>query len=253
VPTTVCWEERCDILGGPFLIMEQIPGPTLLHWLLRHPWPWGGIAVARRMAELQLWLRTLPSAGFPHPPAPLLQRSLHEMQSLIGEYALEGLLPGLNWLLNNRVPAPPAPCIVHLDLHPLNLIHRPGRTPVVLDWAAADVGDPHADVATTLMILHCSPNPGNRFWERGLVPLGRGIVHWLFHFASRRRMDLDPRKLTYYQAWAALRRLCFYGQWLHAGPQATGAKGSLRGRLDADHVEILCRYFESATAVNVQL
>ncbi len=52
------------------------------------------------------------------------------------------------------VPAPDggAGRIVHLDLHPGNVLCAPGG-PVVIDWSNGRVGDGHEDVATTWMLL----------------------------------------------------------------------------------------------------
>src|SRR5438105_7939419 len=49
-------EESSDLLGGPFLIMERVPGRTLFEILLSKPWLcWIG---AKKMAELQHRLHT---------------------------------------------------------------------------------------------------------------------------------------------------------------------------------------------------
>ena len=49
--------------------------------------------------------------------------------------------------------------LVHLDLHPLNVIMSP-RGPVVIDWANAARGDPLLDVALTYVLLTCPRMPG---------------------------------------------------------------------------------------------
>ena len=49
--------------------------------------------------------------------------------------------------------------ILHLDFHPLNILCRGGQATVILDWANATVGDPHADVARTLSIFRLIPPP----------------------------------------------------------------------------------------------
>jgi tRNA A-37 threonylcarbamoyl transferase component Bud32 len=42
--------------------------------------------------------------------------------------------------------------VLHLDLHPLNVM-LPARGPVVIDWGAAREGDPALDVAMTALII----------------------------------------------------------------------------------------------------
>ena len=149
MPEPVCWEEDCDILGGPFQIMEHVAGPTLIEApdLIG---PGRYLPIADCMAEMQCRLHRVPPSFCPASPRPLLDRTLDEIRDGIkATTCLHGLKPGLAWLHAHR-PAPPrTPSILHLDFHPFNVIHRPGSFPVVLDWDAADIGDPHADIATT--------------------------------------------------------------------------------------------------------
>jgi aminoglycoside phosphotransferase (APT) family kinase protein len=50
--------------------------------------------------------------------------------------------------------------LVHLDLHPLNVIMHPERGPVVIDWANASRGDGLFDVGVTYVLLTCPVMPG---------------------------------------------------------------------------------------------
>lgn len=56
----------------------------------------------------------------------------------------------------HAIPAPtsadPADRVLHLDLHPLNVMLTP-RGPIVIDWANATVGPPALDRATSALIL----------------------------------------------------------------------------------------------------
>jgi tRNA A-37 threonylcarbamoyl transferase component Bud32 len=68
--------------------------------------------------------------------------------------------------------------LLHLDLHPVNVILSPSG-PVVIDWTNARRGDPAFDVAVTWVIDATSS---------GLGDLGRSFVsHFISHF---RRDDL---------------------------------------------------------------
>ena len=251
VPAPICWEESCAFLGGPFLIMEQVPGSTLLHHLLYGPW--NVLEVAQQMADMQLRLHRLPTERFPNSRRPLLERSLAEMASSIRRHRLAALAPGIDWLRTNRPPPPSAPVIVHLDFHPLNLIQRDGHDLAVIDWDTADLGDPHADIATTLLLLRHAPNEGKNLWERLLIDVGRSILATVYLAICRRHMSIDDAKLAYYEAWAVLRRLVRYGEFLRAGPQTIGAKPSLCKHLSRDHVETLGRRFERLTGVALRL
>ena len=50
------------------------------------------------------------------------------------------------------VRAEPAECVVHLDLHPGNVVLTP-RGPVVIDWSNVGLGPRGDDVATTWILL----------------------------------------------------------------------------------------------------
>jgi aminoglycoside phosphotransferase (APT) family kinase protein len=252
VPEPVLWEENCDVLRGPFLLMEQVFGPTLLHRLLARPWT--VLAAGRLMADLQTRLHRLPVDRFPRPARPLLERVLEEIRNLMRQYRLQSLTPGLEWL-RAHCPAPPeAPCIVHLDFHPLNLIYRQDQPPVVLDWDTADVGDAHADLATTVMLIRCASNEGKNLWERTLITTGRDLLVRRYLRACRKQMALDDGKLTYYRALAALRRLARCGRFLAVGTRPLGVKPSLVTRhLRRDHLQAMCDYVQSWTGVEIAL
>ena len=47
---------------------------------------------------------------------------------------------------------PPGDRLLHLDLHPLNVLLGPSG-PVVIDWPRAAAGDPAADVAATWVVV----------------------------------------------------------------------------------------------------
>jgi len=75
------------------------------------------------------------------------------------------------------VPVGPGPAgdrIIHLDLHPLNVMNTPDG-PRVIDWANTRRGDPATDVANTWSLLACGEVPGGRV-DRALAVIGRGLL-----------------------------------------------------------------------------
>ena len=100
---------------GRDLVMEHVAGPTMLKELGDRPWRYGRIA--DQLAELHTRLAGLriDAADLP-------------------------------------VRFEPAECLVHLDLHPGNVMLT-SRGPVVIGWSNAGMGPRGADVATTWMLL----------------------------------------------------------------------------------------------------
>jgi aminoglycoside phosphotransferase (APT) family kinase protein len=96
---------------GTELIMEHIEGPSMVVAMERRPW--SVRRQARVLADLHRQLHDIPAPDF---------------------------LPA--------APVGAGDRMLHLDLHPLNVILGP-RGPVVIDWPNASAGDPAVDVALT--------------------------------------------------------------------------------------------------------
>lgn len=112
------------------LVLERIEGPTMLEELRRRPWRLG------------------------HHASLLAQ--LHERLHQIGA---PSSLPA----------AGPGDRLLHLDLHPDNVILSPAG-PFVIDWTNARRGDPALDVALTWVIAATSGGPLGRLFLRRFLP-----------------------------------------------------------------------------------
>jgi tRNA A-37 threonylcarbamoyl transferase component Bud32 len=122
---------------GVNLIMERIEGPTMIE------------AAASQPGKLN---------DFGHDLAELHQ-SLH-------------LMIAPEWFTN-------APCgsgehLLHMDLHPLNVILSPSG-PVVIDWTNAARGNPLVDVAATWVLLASASVPGGHA-EKAMAEFGRDVL-----------------------------------------------------------------------------
>jgi aminoglycoside phosphotransferase (APT) family kinase protein len=128
-------EELSD--DGTDLVMQRIDGPSMVEQLARAPW-----TVHRQadtLATLHQQLHDIPAPDF-LPPAPMSQGS----------------------------------SILHLDLHPLNVIIG-SAGPVVIDWTSACVGHPDADVALAWLLMSAGEIPGGKVKAR-LLGLGRSLL-----------------------------------------------------------------------------
>ncbi len=141
---------------GRDIVMERLDGQTMLADFSRRPWLLykHGATLAR------------------------LLKQLHE-------------IPAPDWL--NPKHAGEGTTLVHLDLHPDNVMLTPNG-PVVIDWSNAGCGVPEAEVADLWLIMSCA-NPDVGRLERFLIKVGRGLFarSVIRHFdrdAIRRRLEL---------------------------------------------------------------
>ena len=132
--------------GGTELIMERIDGATMLDVLFRRPWTLRRNAA--RLATLHKRLHEIAAPGW--------------LESFLGGNA----------------------CIVHLDLHPLNVILSPNG-PVLLDWTNARAGAADADVAVTWLVLAAA-----ELGDTGVPAVAVRIVRAMFLRAFLRHFDL---------------------------------------------------------------
>jgi aminoglycoside phosphotransferase (APT) family kinase protein len=81
-------------------------------------------------------------------------------------------IPAPDWLPES---AAPGDCLVHRDLHPLNvLITADG--PIVIDWSNAARGVAAYDVADMWLLFTCADPEGLNAVERLLAPLARKLI-----------------------------------------------------------------------------
>ena len=111
------------------LVLERLNGPTLFEALEAQP---DSLARnARQLAELHDRLAAVPAPDWL--PAP---RDGH-----------------------GRAAAGTRASVLHLDLHPLNVILTPERGPMVIDWTIAAAGDPAFDLARTIVTISTADLP----------------------------------------------------------------------------------------------
>ena len=129
---------------GSELIMERIHGPTMLEVISRRPW------LLRRNAAVLA--------------------ALHERLHAV---------PGPEWLAP-RVGG--GDRVIHLDLHPLNVIVSP-KGPVVIDWTNAARGAGPTDVALTWLLIAAAEIPGGHVYAAvGRLVRAMFVQMFLGHF-----------------------------------------------------------------------
>jgi aminoglycoside phosphotransferase (APT) family kinase protein len=133
---------RVQEVAEDALVLDRIEGWTMLAELRRRPW------TMRRHAALLAELH----------------KQLHEIDAP----------PGLE-------AAGPGDRLLHLDLHPDNVILSPAG-PFVIDWTNARRGEPALDVALTWVILETTGGPFGRLFLRSFLP----------HFDREETLDALP-------------------------------------------------------------
>ncbi|HEY2077437.1 MAG TPA: phosphotransferase [Streptosporangiaceae bacterium] len=119
---------------GTELVMQRIDGPSLVGAIERRPWTVRQLGTL--LADLHLRLHDIPAPDF--------------------------------------VPAGPlgdGDRLLHLDLHPLNVIIGPAG-PVVIDWTGAASGEPALDIGIAWLLMAAGEVPAAA-WKRPLAALAR--------------------------------------------------------------------------------
>jgi len=144
---------------GQDLVMERVDGPTMLDDLGDHPWR------LRRHA-----------------------RTLADLHTRLGA------IPAPDWLPEGPVPGDR---VVHLDLHPLNVLVT-ASGPVVIDWTNARAGTPGSDVALTWLLTATGTIPGPR-WKVAVFGAFRRVL--LSIFVRRAGREAAVRDLAAVAEW----------------------------------------------------
>lgn len=147
---------------GLNMVIERIEGPDMVAMMGNRPW-------------------TIPRLGRTLAD---LHRELHE-------------LTAPDWLVD--APVGHGAGLLHLDLHPLNVMMSP-RGPVVIDWARACRGDPAVDVAVAWILMAAGEVPTSRLM--GMI-LGRARSALVKSFLGSVEIDVARQILPDVVAWKA--------------------------------------------------
>jgi aminoglycoside phosphotransferase (APT) family kinase protein len=186
-----------QIDGRPGLILERADGVDLLTTLDRKPWLLLGVGETMARCHAALHETRAPDAlpalrevvvrALQHSPLVPLQFRDHALATI------ERLADG--------------DCLCHGDFHPGNIIMT-ARGPVIIDWAGSTRGDPHADVALSLLLLTMGELPESAPpLIRALAGFGRRVILARYLAAYRRLRPLDGALVRRWEIVAATHRL----------------------------------------------
>ena len=191
-------EGLAEVDGRAGVIYERLAGPSLLGMLSAHPWRLP--VVARTLAEVQAAIheRTMPSLPRLRD---VLARRVEAAPSLPPAHrraALEALAA--------LGAAPVAEALCHGDYHPDNVLFST-RGPLVIDWENAALGDPHADVARTLLLMSAGFTYAGSASGRAARRAAGSALSALYLRRYRRLHPLDPARLAAWELPIAAARL----------------------------------------------
>lgn len=271
-PRVLAADETGDVVGRVFILMERLPGHPLL----------GGVEFPRNlvegvrilghlprivvegvrivshlpriMAEMQAKLHALD-------PEPLLralegqgisreaagaERWLGEIERSIEQWSLQGLRPGLRWLVANRPPNPARLSICHGDFWAGNILVDGNRVTGVLDWSRVTVGDPACDVGGTYAAYQMAPIRAPAPVQLVVTQIGRNLAR-RFYARYRKLREVNETAVRYYAAMCALIEL----QFLLAARAKEAATGIRANVVPVWQPSQLAAYFRKATGVVV--
>ncbi|HEY7136246.1 MAG TPA: phosphotransferase [Acidimicrobiia bacterium] len=128
------------------LVLDRVHGPTMADAIVRRPWTFR--ASMRMLAELHDRLHAIPAP---------------------------------DWL--DLAPAGEGACVVHLDLHPLNVLIGP-EGPVVIDWTNAGRGRADVDIALTWLLLQTGAPDDNRAMQLIAASVRKLTTGWFSRAAD---------------------------------------------------------------------
>lgn len=201
VPRTLEASAQIDEFGLPYIVMERLPGSTILDRMKADPRR--APALINALAEAHARLHQLDPAGWPF----ALDPGTWEVDRRLAASEATGPPPdaaiagALAWLHDNRSLAQgEGAAICHYDFHPMNaLIDDAGRV-AVIDWENAGIGDRHSDLARTLVLFEWAPAIASSRVERTVL---RAIKPWLvrrYRRAYERHLPVEDDRLRYWMA-----------------------------------------------------
>jgi aminoglycoside phosphotransferase (APT) family kinase protein len=175
-----------EVAGRFGVVYERVEGLSLLRMLLARPARLP--VVARLLAETH--------AGIHQHTAPGMQRIYERLSRRI--QIAPGLSSGAREAALGALEAlPDGSILCHGDYHMDNVLLS-SRGPLVIDWENVALGDSHADIARTLLLLRAgflyAHSPTERFMRKGALAL-------LSRLYLRRYRQLRPLDMEQLRAW----------------------------------------------------
>src|SRR5277367_931288 len=222
-PRVFVTEARVEALGGPFIIMERVPGRPLgsefeglsikgvrQAFDIVRQLPRARREMIRLWDEAQTRLQALPLKEFVDriEAAGIASETLTfdanfaSLRAAAGEFGLEGLRSAFDWLVQHRPSRSQNQVVCHGDFQPLNVLADDGRLTGVIDWVKTTVADPAFDYGAAIAILATVPIHVPGVLSRGIRAFMNNLART--HSSRCRSMPDADAALRYYQVFNCL-------------------------------------------------
>ena len=194
------------VLGQPFAIMERALGRAIHRIAFMKPWT--DFRLATSFADAHVALHRLPVDGFPdRQDGSSVERQIESYRGWLGD--TDANRETFAWLDDRRnAVLPEQPAVTHNNYHPVNtIVDEQGRLQVI-DWASADVGDRHGDVADSLVFMRTSPIREPDVLRSFALRIGRSVFVRRYLSRYTQQYPLDMQRLRY---WEVLRAFAWSG------------------------------------------
>ena len=189
--------ETVTVEGRPGVVMERLTGPSLLGELANKPW--NVRKAGTLMGKLHSEIHEIAA------PRDLTDTVTRLRSSLRSELVPPDLARAALSLLEEL---PEGHRLGHGDFHPGNVMITRGDRAVVIDWTNAVRGDPHADVARTVVLCKWGSIPGDvPLTLRILDRIGRSYLLRRYLHVYRSHSTLDVSLLSRWKLVCAVARL----------------------------------------------
>ncbi|MDP2859513.1 MAG: phosphotransferase family protein [Bacillota bacterium] len=220
VPRAVRFEPDAAFLGGPFFVMEQIRGSLLGVQYTRgteqqkHEAPLIFGDLLARLHAMDPGAFVGEGTAWRDRHAALTTLEPESIREFLAPSSISPqLAPILKWMDDHRPGLEGGEtCLLHGDFHLWNIMLREDGRPVVLDWGQAGLGDPHHDIAQSMLLSKTQNMPG----------VAQACLE-AYGAASGRRFE----NLELFETMALARRLGGVMVCLADGPEALGLRPEL--------------------------
>ncbi len=135
--------DTVDLEGRIGIILERIEGVSMQKIIEAMPMRF--VTLAPLLGQLHARIHSIPAVGLPSQRERMQRQTLKS--AVLSEKVKQQVVDAIAQL-------PDGDTLCHGDLHPDNVMMT-SKGPIIIDWCLAAQGNPLADVANTLVLLHC--------------------------------------------------------------------------------------------------